>query len=122
MEDNNTKNKLSENTSRLVAISTLRRIRSLVDGYEEQDRKNRRKAIVLFAILFVLLVTLIYFVLYSAAETTILKTEKKLNNSYGATIIKAAPVRVMLRDDEAVVVYSAIYHFDDTINPALDLA
>jgi len=56
MEDNGTIEKLRKNIDRLIGISTLRKIRNMVDSINEQDRKNRSQVI------FVLLITVIMFV------------------------------------------------------------
>ena len=43
--NDNTNKKLSENESRIAGIGALRQIRKLVDNFENQNRKNKQKAI-----------------------------------------------------------------------------
>ena len=68
MKNNDTEQKLSSNTARLVGISALRRIRTLVDGYEKQDNKNKIIAILLVIVLLALLSTLMYQVINRTKE------------------------------------------------------
>lgn len=71
--DDNADKKLSDNATRVTAISALRQIRQLIDGYEEQDRKNKRKAIALIIATLIFAVTISYFVTHDNSETITLK-------------------------------------------------
>ena len=64
MEKNNAKSKLSKNTTRLVAINALQKIRTLVDGYEAQDKRNKRNAIIFSVALLVFFATAMYLLVF----------------------------------------------------------
>ena len=74
MENNDAKRKLSNNTTRLVGFSVLRRIRTIVDDYEAQDKKNKQKVLTLSIVFFIFFALFLYFVFFDTPKTTILKT------------------------------------------------
>ena len=84
MDDDDTCNKLSKNTTRLVAISALRRIRTLVDGYEQQNRKNKRNATILIMILIILFSAGIVLMVGNKSESVTLPTvtDSSINHSH----------------------------------------
>ena len=73
MDNDNSENKLEKNTTRVVGIKALRRIRTLVDNIEEQDRKNQRNATVLGIIFALSLASLIYYIFYREPANTIIE-------------------------------------------------
>ena len=81
METNNAKTKLSKNTTRLLGINALRKIRTLVDGFEDQDQKNKRRAIALIITLIILFTLSIYLIIFSESEKSILLTKPGIQSS-----------------------------------------
>jgi hypothetical protein len=85
MENNNTETKLAQNISRLVGVSTLRRIRRIVDGYEKQDKKNKLIATILIIVLLSLFSILMYHVINREPGINVLQTNpnKSLKSDAG---------------------------------------
>ena len=50
MTDDNSDSKLIKNTTHVAAVSALNKIRTLVDGIEDQERKNKRRSIVVLIV------------------------------------------------------------------------
>lgn len=63
--DNNTSNKLHQNTSRVVAVSTLAKIRKIVDRLDEQDRNDKKHLLIILIITISLTITTAYVFIYS---------------------------------------------------------
>jgi hypothetical protein len=62
MEDEITKQKLRKNTMRSSGISALKKIRGLVDDFDQQERSNRKKLkIWLIISIIAILFTVYYF-------------------------------------------------------------
>lgn len=70
--DDNTDKKLFENATRVAGIGALRQIRKLVDSFEDQDRKNKQRAIALIIATLIFAVSFVYFVMHDESETIIL--------------------------------------------------
>lgn len=81
--DNLQKEKYEKNTRRVVGISALRKIRSLVDGYTLQDKKAKRTIIVITSIVFILTILVAYGIMFTPdSEPLIIKgIEKDINST-----------------------------------------
>jgi len=62
MDEKMTEEKLRRNTQRLTGIAALRKIRTLVDDFEVQDKKNKKRAIVLLVITLFIFLCFIYYI------------------------------------------------------------
>ena len=65
MDDNNTNRKLHQNTTRVVGLSVLGKIRKIVDRLDEQDRRNKKHLVIIFIIIITLFMTATYFFISS---------------------------------------------------------
>ena len=61
MNDDNTTEKLRKNTMRASGISALRKIRKLVDEYDQQEYKNKKYLIIILLILAIAFFCLVYY-------------------------------------------------------------
>ena len=59
MNETSAEEKLHKNTRRVVGIAALRKIRIMIDDFEAQERKNKKRSI---ALLVILLLILLWFV------------------------------------------------------------
>ena len=60
MFDNNTQQKIDKNTRFVVGINALKRMRTLVDGFQDQEQKNKRTAIIIIIVFAVILLAFLY--------------------------------------------------------------
>ena len=65
MDDNNTNRKLHQNTTRVVALSVLGKIRKIVDRLDEQDRSDKKHLLIISIIIITLFITVAYFFISS---------------------------------------------------------
>ena len=65
MDNNNISKKLHQNTSRVVAVSTLAKIRKIVDRLDEQDRNDKKHLLIILIITISLAITTAYVFIYS---------------------------------------------------------
>ena len=63
--DNNTSKKLHQNTNRVVAISTLAKIRNVVDRLDEQDHNDKKHLLIILIITISLAIATAYVFIYS---------------------------------------------------------
>ncbi len=65
MQNNNADKKLTTNITRATGISALRKIRSLVDIIDKQDRNNKKHLIIISIVLIALILSAAYFFMYN---------------------------------------------------------
>lgn len=78
--DDNADKKLSENTEKAAGIRALQQIRKLVDDFEQEDKNNRRKAIVLIAVTLVFAISVFLFSVCGKQESVTLNIDNATLN------------------------------------------
>ena len=84
--DNNTSKKLHQNTSRVVAVSTLVKIRKIVDRLDEQDRNDKKHLLIIIIITISLTIATAYVFIYSNPRYQSIQTNNS-NSIYLLTFV-----------------------------------
>ncbi len=79
MDNNNTSKKLHQNTSRVIALSTLAKIKKIVDRLEEQDRNDKKHLLLILIITIILAIAAAY--LFTNSDNHYQHIHTNINNT-----------------------------------------